>query len=241
MLRIHRDREIHVEDEGWFDARWHFSFGRHHHPAQIGLGALRAFNDDRIVPGSDWPMHPHAGMESLTCLLAGHVTHADSLGNGGGLETGAPVMTMSDEGAEHAETNGSDTEPMRFPQFWILPSTSLANAFQQRQFNRAERADRWLQIMGPPGENGLDLAQDAHVRVTRAPSVRSLDHVLAGDRLGHVDVIDGQATLDGNELTTGDAATMYGSHELRAEAAATSELMLSETLADFEQVGVWDQ
>lgn len=37
------------EQGGWFDARWHFSFDRYRDPEQMGVGALRVFNDDRII------------------------------------------------------------------------------------------------------------------------------------------------------------------------------------------------
>src|SRR5205823_2564167 len=32
MLQVRRDREIHREDGGWFQARWHFSFDRYRDP-----------------------------------------------------------------------------------------------------------------------------------------------------------------------------------------------------------------
>ncbi len=46
MLRTHE------EEGGWFRARWHFSFDRYRDPRQIGIGPLRVFNDDRLVPGA---------------------------------------------------------------------------------------------------------------------------------------------------------------------------------------------
>ena len=47
------------EQGGWFDARWHFSFDRYRDSRQMGVGALRVFNDDRIIAGAEWPLHPH--------------------------------------------------------------------------------------------------------------------------------------------------------------------------------------
>ena len=132
MIEIRRDKEIHQEHGGWFDARWHFSFGGYRDPKQMGVGALRVFNDDRIVAGADWPMHPHRDIESLTYVVDGHFLHADSLGNNGRLEAGAAqVMSFSTRGDQHSERNGSETEPMRFIQFWILPSKPLATSVQQ--------------------------------------------------------------------------------------------------------------
>ena len=59
------------EEGGWFDARWHFSFDRYRDPEQMGVGALRVFNDDRIVAGAEWPLHPHQDIESLTYVVEG--------------------------------------------------------------------------------------------------------------------------------------------------------------------------
>ena len=87
--------------------------------------------------------------------------HEDPLGNDGQLEPGgAQVMRFSSRGALHSERNGSKTEGLRFLQFWILPSQEgLENSVQQRQYTEADRRGRMLQIMGPAGEDGLDLAQ----------------------------------------------------------------------------------
>ena len=57
------------EQGGWFDARWHFSFDRYRDPENDGVGALRVFNDDRIVAGAEWPLHPHQDIESNTYVV----------------------------------------------------------------------------------------------------------------------------------------------------------------------------
>ena len=71
MLTIRRDKEIHREEGGWFTARWHFSFANYRDPANDGFGAMRVFNDDRLVPGAIWPMHPHQDVEGLTYVVEG--------------------------------------------------------------------------------------------------------------------------------------------------------------------------
>ena len=59
----------------------------------MGIGALRVFNDDMIVAGAEWPLHPHQDIESLTYVEA-EFLHADSLGNNGRVTAGAAqVMT----------------------------------------------------------------------------------------------------------------------------------------------------
>jgi hypothetical protein len=229
------------EQGGWFEARWHFSFDRYRDPEQMGVGALRVFNDDRIVAGAEWPLHPHQDIESLTYVVEGDFLHADSLGNNGRLTAGAAqVMTFSHAGDLHSEKNGSADAPMRFIQFWILPSTrGLETRVQQRQFTLEERTDRWLQIMGPAGTDGLDLAQDARALVAHLTDAGRLGHTFGPGRGGYLYVIDGRVAIDGDALRTGDAVKVSGeaSFELTTDVAA--ELILIEVPLEFEAIGVW--
>jgi quercetin 2,3-dioxygenase len=229
------------EAGGWFDARWHFSFDRYRDPEQMGVGALRVFNDDRIVAGAEWPMHPHQDIESLTYVVKGSFLHADSLGNSGRLGPGAAqAMTFSHAGDQHSEKNGSPDEPMRFIQFWILPSTrGLETRVQQRQFTLEERTDRWLQIMGPSGTDGLDLAQDARALVAHLTHAGRLEHTFGEGRGGYLYVIDGRLSLNGDALRTGDAAKVTGAVDLTLETDVAAELILIDVPLVYEPIGVW--
>ncbi|MFN2557030.1 MAG: pirin family protein [Nitriliruptorales bacterium] len=241
VLQIRRDEEIFEKDGGWFVARWHFSFDDYRDPAQMGVGALRVFNDDRIAARAAWPMHPHRDIESLTYVVEGHFEHADSLGNGGQLEPGAvQVMRFSSRGALHSERNASDTQPLRFIQFWILPSEEgLESSLQQRQYAVEDRADRWLQVMGPPGEDGLDLAQAARVLVSRLSPGTRLSHEFAESRGGYVYLIDGTATFNAEKVASGDAAKVQGREEFDVEAVEETELILVDVPLRFQPVGAW--
>lgn len=241
VIQIREADTIWREQGGWFDARWHFSFDRYSDPEQMGIGALRVFNDDRIVAGAEWPMHPHRDIESLTYVVEGEFLHADSLGNNGRLERGAAqVMTFSHAGDLHSEKNGSAEVALRFIQFWILPSTrGLQTSVQQRQFNRDDRTDRWLQIMGPAGTDGLDLAQNARALVGHLTDGGELSHAFDADRGGYLYVIDGRVELDGERLMTGDAAKVKGAAELVLSTDVAAELILVDVPLEFEAVGVW--
>jgi len=226
---------------GWFDARWHFSFDQYRDPEQMGVGALRVFNDDRIVAGAEWPLHPHQDIESLTYVVEGNFLHADSLGNNGRLDPGAAqVMSFSHDGDLHSEKNGSPDEPMRFIQFWILPSTrGLRTSVQQRQFSREERTDRWLQIMGPGGTEGLDLAQDAYAHVSHLTDAGRLVHSFGPGRGGYLYVINGRLDLNGDSIRTGDAAKITAAADLELSTDVGAELILVDVPLDFEPIGVW--
>lgn len=81
---------------------------------------------------------------------------------------------------------------------------------QQRQYSEQDRTDRWLQIMSQHGADGLDLAQDARVYVSRLTVGKQLTHAFGDGRGGHVYMIDGAADFDGEPVTAGDAAKSTG-------------------------------
>jgi redox-sensitive bicupin YhaK (pirin superfamily) len=241
MREIRRDAEIHAEDGGWFNARWHFSFDRYRDPAQMGIGPLRVFNDDRLVPGADWPMHPHADVEGLTYVVEGTFEHADSLGNDGILHPGAVQRMTLGSGALHSERNGSKTEPMRFLQFWILPDTpSLPPGLEQRQFTSEDRRNRLLRVVGPEGGDVVEVHQDASVEIGSLDAGADVGRTFDDGRAGYLYVIGGDARLDDDEkLATGDAVKVFGPERLHVSAVAPTELILIEVVARYEPVGVW--
>lgn len=240
-IDVRRDEEIFATDGGWFQARWHFSFDQYRDPENMGVGALRVFNDDRLQPGAIWPMHPHRDIESCTYVVDGLFAHDDSLGNGGTLEAGAAqVMRFSSQGALHSEANASPDAPMRFIQFWILPSDEgLESSVQQRQYTAEDRTGRLLQIMGPEGEDGLDLAQDARVVVARLPAGTTVSYDYADGRGGYLYVIDGTLDVDGDKLKTGDAAKVSGPESLALTGVDDVEMIAVEVPLDFAPIGVW--
>ena len=240
MLQVRRDREIHREDGGWFQARWHFSFDRYRDPEQMGVGPLRVFNHDRLAPGAIWPMHPHADIEGITYVWKGVFWHADNLGNDGILQPGGVQLMTLGSGALHSEQNASKTEPMEFLQLWILPDTAdLTPSVQQRQFLKAQRTDTLLQVVGAAGEDLVTVHQDAAVFVAALSAGKEVTHRFGSKRAGYLYLIEGAVALGGDRLSTGDAAKILDQPELPVRAEAASELILVDVPMRFTPVGVW--
>ena len=65
------------------------------------------FDDFRNDRPSDYlagfPWHPHRGIETITYILAGDVSHADSLGNSGTLRAGDVQWMTAGSGIMHQE------------------------------------------------------------------------------------------------------------------------------------------
>ena len=240
MLQVRRDREIHREDGGWFQARWHFSFDRYRDPEQMGVGPLRVFNHDRLSPGAIWPMHPHADIEGITYVWNGVFKHADSLGNNGILQPGGVQLMTLGSGALHSEQNASKTEPMEFLQLWILPDTAdLAPSVQQRQFTKSQRTDTLLKVIGAAGDDVITVHQDASVFVAALTAGTEVTHRFGSNRAGYLYLIEGAVALAGDRLSTGDAAKIFEQPELLVRAEAASELILVDVPLRFTPVGVW--
>jgi len=229
MLELRRDAEIFRTEGDWFSARWHFSFDHYRDPANMGFGTLRVFNDDRLIPGAIWPMHPHRDVEGLTYVLEGTFRHEDSLGNDGILPSGSVQRMTLGSGALHSEQNASEAEPMRFIQMWILPSErGLEPSCEQRVLGREDRADRLLEVFSPPGGPGVTVHQEARgfvASLSRGATV-SRD-VNAG--FGHyLYLIGGAVVLNGEKLLTGDAAKIRDEPRLDLRALEPSELITVE-------------
>jgi len=227
-VKIRRDSEISDVDGGWFRARWHFSFDTYHDPEYLQFGTLRVFNDDRLVPGGIWPMHPHKDIEGLTYVVEGSFRHEDDVGGPPGPLPAGSVQRMTlGRGAWHSEQNASETEPMRFIQMWIMPAEhGLEPGVEQRVFTEQDRTDRLLKaISGDDGEAVL-VHQDAHVFVSRLNPSVEVTHELGAGRGVYLYVIEGDADIVGERMATGDAAEIWDVPSIPIHAIAMTELIL---------------
>ena len=227
-ISIRRDHQISDVDGGWFRARWHFSFDTYHDPEYMSFGTLRVFNDDRLVPGAIWPMHPHRDIEGLTYVVEGSFRHQDDVGGAPGPLAAGSVQRMTlGSGAWHSEQNASQTEPMRFIQMWILPADrGLPPGVEQKVFTRMDRTDRWLRAISGDGGDAVLVHQDAHVLVSRPSPGSEIKHPLAAGRGAYLYVIEGDVTVNGEAMATGDAARIWDEATVSTSASATSELIL---------------
>jgi redox-sensitive bicupin YhaK (pirin superfamily) len=233
MLLVRRDAEIFGTEGGWFSARWHFSFDTYRDPENMGWGPLRVFNDDRLIPGAIWPLHPHRDIEGITYVVEGTFRHEDNVGGGGILPAGSVQRMTLGSGAWHSEQNGSETEPMRFIQMWILPDRrGLPPAVEQKVFTTEDRTDRLLQVLSPEGGEAVTVHQDASAHIARLNPGTEVDHTFGAGRGGYLYVIEGLISIDDERLETGDAVKIRDEGSLRLRAEDTGELILVDVPLD---------
>ena len=227
-IRVRRDAEISDVDGGWFRARWHYSFDTYFDPEYVRFGTLRVFNDDRLIPGAIWPMHPHRDIEGLTYVVEGSFRHQDDVGGPPGpLPAGAVQRMTLGRGAWHSEQNASETEPMRFIQMWIMPAErGLEPGVEQKVFTVEDRADRLLRAISGDGGDAVLVHQDAHVFVSRLNRGTEVQHEPGDGRGVYLYVIEGDAEILGERLATGDAARIRDEAAVTIRANETTELIL---------------
>ena len=232
-ITVRRDTDISFTDGGWFQARWHFSFDTYYDPEQMGIGTLRVFNHDTLIPGAVWPMHPHRDIEGITYVVAGVFEHADSAGNGGVLYPGAVQRVTLGSGMMHSEMNHSKADPMQFIQMWIMPEKrGLSPSIEQKQFTEADRTNKLLQLVYPehtPDPLGVIVHRDVGIYASRLEAGVSTAHEFGDGRGGYLYVIDGEADVNDKRLAKGDAAKITGAGRLNIAARGTSELVLVDT------------
>jgi redox-sensitive bicupin YhaK (pirin superfamily) len=233
MLLVRRDAEIFHIDGGWFSARWHFSFDTYRDPENMGWGPLRVFNDDRLIPGAIWPLHPHRDIEGITYVVEGTFRHEDDQGGGGVLPAGSVQRMTLGSGAWHSEQNGSETDPMRFIQMWILPSErGLTPSLEQKPFTIEQRTDRLLEVLSPEGGDAVKVHQDASVHVARLNPGSGVEHSFGTERGGYLYLIEGALRVNEEKLVTGDAMKIREEGSIRLQAEDTSELLLVDVPLD---------
>jgi redox-sensitive bicupin YhaK (pirin superfamily) len=241
MIHIRRDSDIFKAEGGWYQARWHFSFDHYRDPANDSFGAMRVFNDDRLVPGAVWPMHPHRDVEGLTYVVEGTFGHQDNVGGAyGPLPAGSVQRMTLGSGAYHSELNASEDEPMRFIQIWILPNEEgLEPGVEQRVFTKDDRTGRLLKVISPQGGDAVKVHQDASVYIALLAPNTEVTHPIGEGRGAYVYLIEGAASFDDQDVATGDAAKVTDQPELRIRARQPSELILVDVPMQFEAVGIW--
>ncbi len=215
-LNVRRADERGHAEHGWLDS-WHtFSFADYYDPAHMGFRSLRVINDDRISGGGGFSSHPHRDMEIFSYLLAGKLAHKDSMGNSRVLKPGEIQMMRAGSGVLHSEFNPSATEPAHLLQIWITPDTrGLTPAYTE--WNPAPGRENEVKtlVISKDGRDGsATIAQDASIYLLKLPEGMETRHALTAGRGLWLHVATGTITVNGIELSAGDALSLEEAGEI---------------------------
>lgn len=228
MIRIH-DRDIRGHNNtGWLDSKHTFSFGNFYDPNRMGFRSLRVINDDRVIPGAGFDMHPHRDMEIITVVLDGALEHKDSLGTGSVIRPGEIQRMTAGKGIFHSEFNLSTEEGVHLLQIWILPEArGLEPSYEQKSFDAAKGNGDFVLVGDRYGTDGaVTIHQDVKLLLSHLPEGKATSYSFAEGRSGFLHLAKGRITLNGELLKEGDGAEISDTAKIDLVADADSEILL---------------
>ena len=228
MIEIRPYAALSGDDRDWLKARHHIPFAANLRAAIGNCGALRAWNDDEIAPQKGFPPHAHAGMEIITYVREGVITHRDSLGNVGHIRAGDVQVMSTGTGIRHCEYNLENTVARLF-QIWIAPDRfGGAPAWGTKHFPRENRAGRLVTLASGYQEDTEALPIRARARVLGAtlPKGVWVSHMFAEHRLGYLVVARGQIELNHVLVGERDGAAIRDASHISLKALRDAEVIL---------------
>jgi redox-sensitive bicupin YhaK (pirin superfamily) len=213
MIKIRHSEERGPADHGWLQSHHTFSFAGYYDPEHMGVSALRVINDDKVSPGRGFAPHSHQDMEIISYVKKGAIEHKDSMGNIKRLPAGEFQLMSAGSGVTHSEYNPSTQETLEFLQIWIQPDVyGIESGYQQKKFDTMAG----LQLIASPDarDGSLLIHQDAYLYQLRLDSGESASHSLVHGRTMYVHVVSGAVSINGEQLSAGDGATITEISEL---------------------------
>jgi redox-sensitive bicupin YhaK (pirin superfamily) len=228
MLTLRKSAERGHADHGWLDTYHTFSFADYHDAREMGFGALRVINDDKVQPGKGFGTHGHRDMEIITYVLEGALEHKDSMGNGSIIRPGDVQRMSAGTGVRHSEFNPSPDERVHLLQIWIEPDvTGIPPGYEEKQFGAEEKKGRLRLIASPGGREGsVTIHQDAYVYAAMLDGRDAVTHRLAPGRRAYAHVARGAVEVNGARLSGGDGAKISAESDITFANAKSAEVLL---------------
>jgi redox-sensitive bicupin YhaK (pirin superfamily) len=198
-----------------------FSFGAHFDPTNTGFGALIAFNDEHLGPGSGYDLHLHRDTEIVTWVIQGTLIHEDSTGRGNHVSAGSVQRLTAGAGVRHAERNDSSGQPLRFVQMWLrpdMPGTVPTYACH----SPSVRTGGWTDVVGGSAPVGVGTS-GATLRIARLGASDAVD--LPVSARCHVFVATGSVDVAGLGRLHGGDSLRLGGESARLTALGSAEVL----------------
>jgi quercetin 2,3-dioxygenase len=228
MIKIRKSVDRGHFNHGWLDTNHTFSFADYHDPEHMGFRSLRVINEDFILPGQGFGMHPHSDMEIITYVVSGALEHRDNMGNGSMIRPDEVQRMSAGTGILHSEFNGSHTENVHLLQIWILPEKrGFPPGYEQKPFPVENRTGQLRLIASHDGRDGsVSIHQDVSLFASILNARQELTHEFQKDRSAWIQVIKGSVACNGTILNAGDGASVRREKSLEFFSEEGTEFLL---------------
>ncbi|MBA3786605.1 MAG: pirin family protein [Acidobacteria bacterium] len=209
MIKIRRSEDRGKADYGWLNTNYTFSFNNYYDPKFTGFRDLRVINEDYIAPNQGFPTHGHRDMEILTYIVAGELSHKDSMGNGETIYPHEVQRMTAGTGVSHSEYS-SPTDKTHLLQIWILPEeNNLTPGYEQKYFAPEEKQGKLKLVASRGGDDGsVKINQDVKLFASILQTGETISHELAENRHAWIQIIKGSLDVGGETLNQGDGAAI---------------------------------
>jgi hypothetical protein len=227
MMTIRKSEERGHANHGWLDSYHSFSFANYYDPRHMSFRSLRVINDDTVLGGGGFDTHPHRDMEIISYVLSGALEHRDSMGHSAVMKAGDVQRISAGSGILHSEFNHSPIEPVHFLQIWIVPDQKgLKPGYAEKSF--AKLSSGRLELIASKGgrADSVSINQDADVYLGKLKPGETVTHNLGPNRHAWVQVAEGELSLNGQTLKTGDGAAVSAENALTLSAKDQSQVIL---------------
>ncbi|MDP3678492.1 MAG: pirin family protein [Methylotenera sp.] len=227
MITIRKSQERGHANHGWLDSYHSFSFAEYYDPAHMGYSVLRVINEDKVAAGTGFGMHSHHDMEIITYMLAGELTHQDSMGNGSVIRSGDVQRMTAGSGIRHSEINASAETEAYLLQIWITPAQKkLPPSYEEKHFSSEQKHNHWCLIAAPDGRDGaITIQQDVDLYATVLDAGRKISVSLQQKRCAYLQVVAGEVLCAGALLRAGDAAKIENESSVEVTAQSNAEML----------------
>lgn len=219
-------------NHGWLNTYHTFSFAHYYNPGRMHFGALRVLNDDTVAAGMGFGTHPHDNMEIISIPTYGDLEHKDSMGNTQVIRQGDVQVMSAGTGVQHSEKNKNNDKEVKFFQIWIFPKVkNVEPRYDQKNFSDEDKHNKLLTVVSPIGttDGGVQIHQDAWFSLGKLDKDFSTTYSLkkAGNGI-YIFVIEGDVTLNGEELQRRDGMEITDVNEFQLTAKSDAEILLME-------------
>ena len=227
MIKIRKANERGHANHGWLDTYHTFSFADYLDPRWMGFRSLRVINDDLVMPGKGFGMHPHRDMEIITYVLSGALEHKDTMGNGRVIRAGDMQYMAAGTGVRHSEFNPSGDEAVHLLQIWIEPDRQgVTPRYAEKSFAKAPTGVLHLVTSKTGRDGSIAIHQDADLWLARLDAGQRVVHDLGAGRHAWVHVAEGEVTMNGQTLHGGDAAAASPGTTIELSAVKPAQVLL---------------
>lgn len=228
MKKVRVAGERGVEDKGWIQSYFTFSFQNYLDPLYAGFRTLRALNEVTLKGGKNLGMHPHKEIEILTYVIEGALEVRDVVGNSAVVSEGSLHRLNAGTGTSQARYNLSHELPVRFIEMWVDPAEhNLTPSALVRPFSSASKWGQWCLLASRTGRGGsIPIHQDMDLYTTLLDQGDGILFEALLDRYYWIHVISGSFLIQDATLNGGDGVEILEESPLNIRCLQGGALLL---------------